>query len=568
MKRIYLLILSVITLTLQAQEAAVPKWGSKVMKGIVSVLSYDKDGNLLKSGTGFYISADGLGLADYNVFKDAYSAVVVDTNGEKSSVEWIMGADDTYSIVKFKVASSKSSGKKKDSVAALPLSEVTASEGAMVWTLKYTKDKLTSCPTAQVSGVKTVADSCTYYTLSYGTDESYIGAPVFNAKGEVIGMTQPSMGSNGYVLGIDFANTVSIKAIPTKVNALALDAIHIPKGLPDSDGASLVYLYMKSNSMSNEEYLSLVNLFVDTWPENAEGYIRRATPLVDMHRFDEADSDLQTYYKLSADKALANSKIADIINTKLVYQPEPKYDKWTFDLALDHVDKALSERPDVLEYKMLKGQILMAKKDFRGAIDLYEEILKSDDRSPEIYYVASIAHDGAGDTVDVQIELLDSAIAMFPTPMPAEAAQYILRRGQLHSVAGHYRDAVNDYNQYCFLCNNKVNVSFYYDRAKLEDKARMYQQALDDLTTAIGMSPRIPMLYIEKCALLLKVNELDECINTANQLLAFDAENVDALRIMGYAQTQNGKKELGKANLQKAADLGDESAKEILKQIE
>ena len=170
--------------------------------------------------------------------------------------------------------------------------------------------------------------------------------------------------------------------------------------------------------------------------------------------------------------------------------------------------------------------------------------------------------------MDVQIELLDSAIAMFPTPMPAEAAQYILRRGQLHSVAGHYRDAVNDYNQYCFLCNNKVNVSFYYDRAKLEDKARMYQQALDDLTTAIGMSPRIPMLYIEKCALLLKVNELDECINTANQLLAFDAENVDALRIMGYAQTQNGKKELGKANLQKAADLGDESAKEILKQIE
>ena len=560
MKIKLLVILSIIALTANAQEAAVPKWGSKAMKGIVSVLTYDKDGNLMKSGTGFYISNDGLAVADYSLFKDAYSAAVVDVNGEKSAVNWIMGADDTYSVVKFKTAAKKST--------ALSVAEATASEGAMAFTLKFTKEKLKSCPTAQISSVKTVADSCSYYTLSYATDESYLGAPVFNAKGDVIGMTQPSMGSNGYALGIEFANTVSIKALASKVNTLALEAIHIPKGLPDSDGASLVYLYMQSKSMPNEAYLDLVNLFIETWPDNAEGYIRRASPLIDMHQFDEADQDFQTYFKLCNDKPLAHTRIADLINTKLVYQPEPKYEKWTFDLALEHVDKALAEQPDVLEYKMLKGQILMAKKDFAGAIAHYDAMLNSEARSPEIYYVSSLAHEGAGDSASVMIELLDSALAMFPTPMPGEAAQYVLRRGQLHSAAGHYRDAVNDYNQYCFLCNNQVNVSFYYDRAKLEQKARMYQQALDDLTTAIGMSPRVPMLYIEKCALLLKVNELDECINTANQLLAFDAQNVDALRIMGYAQTQNGNKAAGKANLQKAADLGDESAKEILKTIE
>ena len=554
------LILSLVALTANAQEAAAPKWGSKVMKGIVSVLTYDKEGSLMKSGTGFYISNDGMALADYSLFKDAYSAVVVDVDGEKSDVKWIMGADDTYSVVKFKTASKKTT--------ALTLSEAPASEGAMVFTLKYTKDKLKSCPTAQVSSVKTVADSCSFYTLSYATDDSYHGAPVFNAKGDVIGMTQPSMGNNGYALGIEFANTVSIQALASKVNTLALEAIHIPKGLPDSDGASLVYLYMQSKTMPNEEYLNLVNLFIETWPDNAEGYIRRASPLIDLHRFDEADQDFQTYLKMCSDKPLAHTRIADIINTKLVYQPEPKYEKWTFDLALEHVDKALAERPDVLDYKLLKGQILMAKKDFAGAIAHYDEMLNSEARSPEIYYVSSFAHEGAGDSVSVMIAMMDSALAMFPTPMPGEAAQYVLRRGQLHSAAGHYRDAVNDYNQYCFLCNNQVNVSFYYDRAKLEDKARMYQQALDDLTTAIGMQPNVPTLYIEKCALLLKVNELDECINTAKQLLAFDAQNVDALRIMGYAQTQNGKKAEGKANLQKAVDLGDESAKEILKTIE
>ena len=438
----------------------------------------------------------------------------------------------------------------------------------MVFTLKYAKEKVKTCATAQISSVKTVADSCLYYTLSYATDDSYLCAPAFNAKGELLGVTQPSMGSNGYVLGIEFANRIGIKAITSKLNALALESIHIPKGLPDNDSESLVYLYMNSNSMENEQYLDLLNLFIETWPDNAEGYVRRASPLIDMHKFEEADQDLQTYLRLSQDKALAHTKIADIINTKLVYQPEPAYEPWTFDVALGHADEAIAAQPDQLEYKMLKGQILMAKKDFRGAIDLYDEILRGPDRSPEIYYVSSLAHEGAGDSISVVIAALDSALAMFPNPMPAEAAQYVLRRGQLYSVAGRYRDAVNDYNQYCFLCNNRVNVSFYYDRAKLEEKARMYQQALDDLTTAIGMSPKVPVLYIEKCALLLKVNELGECVNTAKQLLSFDAQNVDALRIMGYAQTQSGNKAEGKANLQKAAELGDESAKEILKTIE
>ena len=561
MKRIFLIILSVVVLTtMQAQEAAAPKWGSKAMKAIVSVLTYDKEGNLMNSGTGFYINTEGVALADYNLFKGAYSAVVVDAKGEKSPVKWILGADDTYSLVKFKVDTKKN--------VALTQAEAPSSEGAMVFTLKYTKEKLTSCPSAQVSSINTLADNCPYYTVSYATDESYLGAPVFNAKGELIGTTQASMGNNGYVLGIGFADTLSIKAITTKVNSMALENIHLAKGLPNSASESLVYLYMRSSSMANEEYLDLLNLFVETYPDNAEGYFRRATPLIDLHRFDEADSDLQTYLKLSTEKALANTKVADIINTKLVYQPEPPYEKWTFDLALDYINKALAEQPDIMEYKMLKGQILMSKKDFKAAIDHYDAINRSKDRSPEVYYAASLAHEGAGDSLGVQIAMIDSALAMFSTPMPAEAANYVLRRGQLHASAEHYRDAVNDYNQYCFLSNNKVNTSFYYDRAKLEQKAKMYQQALDDLTTAIGMSPQAAVLYIEKCALLLKVNEIDECINTANKLLSIDPQNVNAIRILGYAQTQNGEVEKGKANLQKAADMGDASAKELLKTIE
>ena len=94
MKRIlFTCILAFSVVCAWAQSA--PKWTKKVQKSIVSVLAYGKDGKLLHSGTGFYIDARGTAVADYSIFRDAYSASVVDASGNKSNVCRILGADDT-----------------------------------------------------------------------------------------------------------------------------------------------------------------------------------------------------------------------------------------------------------------------------------------------------------------------------------------------------------------------------------------------------------------------------------------------------------------------------------------
>ena len=541
-----------------AQEAAVPKWGNKVQKGIISVVSYDKDGNPLKSGTGFYVTSDGVAIADYEIFYGAYSAVVEDMSGKKNKVDRILGANDTYSLVRFKVDVEKTT--------ALECATSKAQEGAVLFTMTYSKEKVKTCPTARVNEVKAAGDPpVPFYTLSYAVDGSCLGAPLLNAKGQVVATVQPSIGMNGYGLGIQFIDTLRIQAISSQVNTLALDNIHMPKGLPDNMEESLVYLFMKSATMNDEEYLDLLNLFVKTWPDNAEGYYRRATPLIDLTRFEEADRDLQQYYRLCEDKAVANSRIADVIYTKLIYQPAPVYDKWSYDVALEYLDKAIAASPAEVSYKLLKTRILMSKRDYAEALAIYDELNAGESRSPAILYAASLAHEGLGDTATIQIELLDSAIALFPTPLPSEAASYVLRRGQLHASIGHYREAVQDYNQYAYLSNSKVNARFYYDKSKLEVNARMYQQALDDLNTAIGMSPGTALYYVEKSGLLLRVNEIDDCISTAAKALELSPDNADAYRIMGYAQIQKGDTGEGKKNLQKAIDMGDEISRELMK---
>ncbi len=553
----------------QVKEAAAPKWVAKMQKAVFSLLTYDKEGNLLHSGTGFYIGNEGEAIADYGLFHEAYKATAVDMNGAKSDVTLILGADDTYRLVRFRV------GTKKHAV--LTPASTSAPVGSPVWTFNYSNRKIATCPTATISDTSSVNGKYPYYTLSDEIGNGYVGAPVFNASGEIVGIIQHPSAGKGYALGITFAKELKIQAIASKSASLALSHIHMKKGLPESMEEALVYLYFKSRSAGNEEYIDLLNQFIMAYPENAEGYFRRSTPLTDMQRFDEAESDLQNYLRLAEDKIQANANIAQAIQQKLVYQPEAVYDKWNFDVALSYIDKAIeleksrisANRNDsssavLLDCQLRKTQILMSKKDYDSAIAIYDELNNSEHRAPAIYYASALAHAGKGDSINIQIALLDSAIALFPNPLPAEAANYVLYRGKLYEETGKYREAVVDYDKFCYLNNNKVNAAFYYDRSQVEMKARMYQQALDDLNSAIAAAPRESLYHIEKSALLLRVNQIDECIEAAKECIALNPQMSDAYRIIGYAFLQKGDRTAAKENLEHAVNLGDEGAKEII----
>lgn len=531
-----------------------PKWASKVAKGIVSVMTYDATDNLLHSGTGFFMNTQGEAIADYSVFDGASKAVVVDESGKKYDVDYILGADDTYGLVKFSVKIDKNSS-------VQPVVEV-QNVGSTAYILAYAP-KVPTYQLVTISEISAINDSVKYYATSKAYDKKYDLCPVFTQDGRLFGVSQPSLNGKGYVLDVNHLNTLAIKPIQTKKESLALGKINISKGIPPTMSESLVYLFLKSRTASNKEYMDMLNLFIKKYPDNPDGYLRRATPLIDLQRFDEADNDLQTYLKLAPERDKALLNVCQVIHSKLVYQPEPKYDKWTFEVALQYIDEALSINPQ-LDYQLEKAQLCVAMSDLNKAYAIYDEINRSENRTPATYYAASLTAEARGDSLSEVVALVDSALALFPTPRPADAADYVLRRGKLLEAMGKYRDAVKDYNEFCYLSNNKVNASFYYDKARLETKARMYHQAIEDIESAISAAPSEPLYHLEKSAIMLRVNLLDECIKAAETVLSLDSQNADAYRMIGYAQLQKGDKVSARKNLEKAIELGDETSKEII----
>ena len=578
-KLFYILILLCGGINLHAQvraEEAAPKWTAKAQKAVVSVLTYDQKKELLHSGTGAFIQSDGTAIAPYSLFRGAYSAQVVDMSGNKYPVERILGASDTYGMVKFKTAHRKAP--------ALDLPATSAgTDGGKVYALGYSKIKPAVCPATTILKKDMVEGNYAYYTLAQPLDSKHEGDVLFDANGQLAGLVLPSIGGKGYAIDARLSAELNIKAIQSKLSGLALQNIHMPKALPDTPEEALVYLYFQSRTAGNDEYLDMLNLFVSTYPSNAEGYYRRATPLLDLHRFDDAAADLDTYLKLAADKMVAHSNVAQTITSKLLYQPEPAYDKWNFDLALDHVNQALAlagqrcaqaatdsmrqmAEADLLEYKLQKAQVLMGKKDDRGAIEIYDEINAGPYRSATTFLAASLAHEAAGDSLSEQIAMMDSAIACFYQPLPRDAANYVMRRAKLLAAANLYRKSVLDFNTYATLMGSQLNDAFYYDRAMVELDGRMFQQALDDLDEAIRQNPKESLYYVEKSAILLRVNELDKCVEAARQCIELDQSNSDAFRILGYALLQKGDKNGARKNLEQAKALGDDSAEKIIQE--
>ena len=560
-KTLYTLLLCLTTLTSYAQ----PKFASKVSKGIVSLNTYDRQGNLMRQGTAFFVGTNGEAVADYRLFKNAYQASIVDASGKQIDVDCILGADDTYSMVRFHVNTKGN--------AIIPSVTSFQPMNSTVFVLGRKSGGVLSDVQATVADTAMIQGKYVYYGLDKTVDEALIGAPVFNESGTLVGMLHPQIGDKNYVLDIRFRNELKIQPFPTSSASVALGNIFIPKALPDTQEEALVYLYTKSRSASNEEYMDMVNRFVAAYPKNAEGYLRRATPLIDLTRFDEADSDLQQYLSLVDDKAIGNYNVASLIFDKLRLQPEPAYEKWNEDVAIQYVDKALSfnaskpEEEQKLEktrYRILKGQLLMNKPDYDGALAVYEELNRESGGVPTYLYAISLAREGRGDSIEAVMEPIDSAIAKFGNPLPSEASNYVIRRGQLYANAGKYREAVQDYNQYAYLMNNQVSPIFYYERSQIEVNARMYQPALDDIDKAIELAPREPLYHMERAALAVRVSMFDECIESCQTALRLNPDIIDAYRILGYAQLQKGDKTSARQNLQKAIDMGDETARMLM----
>ena len=530
------------------------KWVKKASKAVFTLKTFNADGSLIGSGNGFFITADGVAVSSYTPFRGAAKAVVIDAMGKEYEVKSIIGANDVYDIAKFRVDATKC-----QTLRTAPA----AVENTSLWLLPYNAKNAYSCTAAKVKSVQKVQNDYDYYTLEATAPENTVGCPYLNANGEVVGIQQQSSSDDNttqYAVGAAFAT--GLKMTGLSLNDPALKATSIKKDLPDELDQAILTLYLASTLGDAQSFVGLVDDFIAKFPQAPDGYSYKAQIMAAQDNYPEADKYMKLAIDNATDKAEARYNYAKMMYQNLIYFYDSASHAWSYEQALEQAEQAVALDPQ-LPYLTQKAQLLFACKRYADSYAAFQDVIGKGGRTAECFYGAARCKEQLNDTTAC-LALLDSAVATFSKPYLKEAAPYIYARAQALAESGKYRLAVNDYNEYENLMISQVNSEFYYIRSQVEAKARLFQQALNDLDKAIDKSPDILLYRSEKASLQIRVHLLDQAIETASECIRLFPDSSDGYLFLGLAQCLNNNKVQGVGNLLKAKDLGDAQADVVM----
>ncbi len=525
----------------------------KATEATFTLTTFKSDGSLLATSNGVCISADGTAVSPWKPFIGADKAVIVDAKGQKHDVDCILGANEIYDIVKFRVGGTTSAASLATSVSA----------GESAWIV--TTPKSGNPVKADVSSVEKFMDRYNYTILTSSASEKLNGAAVVNAKGQVIGLFSMS-GSAQSSTDVAYARDFVLKGLSQ--NDVTLRQSNIRVGLPDKVEEGIVAL-MLSSEQRPEKHDAMIEDFITKFPQVNDGYYAKANRLISKGELAEADKVLQVELSKAMPKDEAHFNYA-----RLVYQAamnpalleKSKVLGWTLDKAMDEIRKAYAVKP-LSAYDHLKAQITFAKGDYQQAYIQFEALTKTDFKNPELYLEMAQSRAHLGATDQEILDLLNQSIALCDTPYVATSAPYFYMRGQQYEKMGDYRKAMQDYYTYEYFNQGRLGAEFYYMREQCEAKGRLWQQALQDILIAARLDPNEPLYPTEAGSLLLRVNKLDAAISAAEQAIQLAPSSSEAYLVLGIAQCQNKLKAEGLANIRKAKELGNAQADMFLQKF-
>ena len=517
-KRIILIILATLPLLAMAQ----PAWVKKATKSVFTLKTFAEDGSLIGSSNGFFTSANGDAVSNFTPFKGAARAVVIDAAGKEMPVVSIVGVNDMYDVVKFRV-----SGKTQP----LTISTGATTVGSQVWLLPYHEVK--AVPAGVVRKAETFQGEYEYYTVAMTMPANTVSTPLINQAGQVIGlMQQPASDKDtlSYAVSALFADSLKVSGFG--MNEATLLMTKIKKELPDDLKEAVLALYMANTRQDSAAYVALIEDFITKFPKAAEGYLYRAQLKAGNNDFAGAESDMEIMIKNATDKDDAHYNYARMIYNKNIFQADQKYDNWSLDKALDEIRLANTLNPQPM-YRQMEGNILYAQKKYAEAYDIYNQLTTTNLKSAEVFFSAARCKEMLKDTT-AMLALMDSAMSTFTKPYLKEAAPYLWARAQARMGAKKFREAIADMNDYEELMMANIYDNFYYIR------------------------------HHEKASLEIRVGMYDNAIATANESLSIDPNDSDGYMFLGVAQCLKGNKKEGIPNLQKAKDMGNLQAEKLI----
>ncbi|MCD7976147.1 MAG: tetratricopeptide repeat protein [Tannerellaceae bacterium] len=570
MKRIFLLIM-VCCFSLQAiAQKNAPKWMDKARKAVVTVTTYDKDNRKITSGNGFLISETGDVLSAYTLFKGASRATITDTDGKQYPVTVIVGADELYDVIRFKVSASKK-------MPFLPLATVSVPVGRVAYQIPYSTEKQLSFKQGEVLEASKLKDNYSYYKLGFPLESAQANTPVVLETGEVFGLAQEdASGKNEASYAVSAAYVNSLQVTSTDALNSVYNEIGIKKAWPSNIEDAAISLFLIGNQQDAKTYLETLNDFIATFPDAADGYQNRAshvvtfraalatTPEEQKRYLDMAMGDYDKAAQFSQQKGEVFYNQAKAIYAVAIEDSTLNDKHWTVENAVATLEKAIA-MDDQPVYRQLQGDIFFFEGNYERAFQSYMLVNESDLATASSYFMAAKAKENLpGANVYELIELLDKAIDR--AGMTSQGAAYVLERIDKRQYLNQYAEMVADYDLYHKLVHGQVNAPFYFYREQAKFRVGDMEGALEDIQQAIRLEDDNADYYAEEASVYTRLEQYDKALESVQKALDLTPDFGACYRLRGVCLIRQEKKNEACEAFGKAKELGDPLVDRLIKE--
>ena len=535
---------------------------NEAQQAVVRVVTFNEKGDTLHTTYGYFASPTAEVVAPYAAFRGATRAVVTDTKGRQADVLRIVAASDNYDMVRVTTAMPTKKLPFLTRNTAVGVAG-TAWQQTFFSTEKQAQPLATNVISADANNV------FPYYTLSAPNEEQYVGCPIVD-NGQVVAIAQRNLLDKAQgICAISAAVADSFRVNAAAALNSDFNAIRIPKQLPTSENDAYSYFFMMLRTQRDSlQVLPLIQDFTTAYPKNGAAMLDLASYYARQRQYAEADAWLQRRFTLGGDglDAVYDAQ-AQLIYEKALTD-STAYPAWNLEAALKAAEKsyALQAKPATL---LQQGVILYSMKRDEQALEKFKAYNASPAASPQSHYFAAQVLMRMKVADSLIVAELDKALEIAEKPYKGgDVAAVLELRAYYNEKLGNMRAAVLDYNDYeQIVGSQRLSAQFFAIRATLAEKARIYQVALDDYSTAISRASTKEEredYRINRALLCLRVQLWDDAIATAQQTIAENPQAADAYKIIGVAYGEQKNRARALEYLTKAQQLGDENATTLL----
>lgn len=189
----------------------------KVSPSVFYIEVFDDSDQLLGSGSGFFISSDGVAVTNYHVIQDSACARITTINGSIYDVTSVIAYDVSLDIAVIRVSKTSTSGKK---VSGFPKASMGDSDsikaGQTIYALGSPVGLQNTISNGIISNVKQIVGNETFIQITAPISHGSSGGALVNEYGEVLGITSAGITDAeniGFAIPINIINQFDLTQV-------------------------------------------------------------------------------------------------------------------------------------------------------------------------------------------------------------------------------------------------------------------------------------------------------------------------------------------------------------------